>query len=133
MALFATCYGNYNEPQVGEDLVAVFEHNGIPVTLLPRERCCGMPKLELGDLEQVAKLKEENIPRLAAMVVAATEAGGRAELATAAALASARHWGMAFAAVQTLGPGVYVAMNGQVFDGARVRKDRTLGRFVATA
>jgi Fe-S oxidoreductase len=68
VALFGTCYGRHIHPDLGEDLVAVFEHNGIPVTLLPRERCCGMPKLELGDLEQVAKLKEENIPRLTAMV-----------------------------------------------------------------
>jgi glycerol-3-phosphate dehydrogenase subunit C len=30
VALFATCYGNRNEPVIGEDLVAVFEHNGIP-------------------------------------------------------------------------------------------------------
>ncbi|MGD8510705.1 MAG: Fe-S oxidoreductase, partial [Gammaproteobacteria bacterium] len=31
VALFSTCYGNRNVPEVGEDLVAVFEHNGIPV------------------------------------------------------------------------------------------------------
>jgi Fe-S oxidoreductase len=68
VALFATCYGNRNEPQIGEDLVAVFEHNGIPVTIAPKERCCGMPKLELGDLESVAEAKEENIPVLAEMV-----------------------------------------------------------------
>ena len=64
VALFTTCYGNRNEPQLNEDLVAVFEHNGIRVTLLARERCCGMPRLELGDLETVARLKEENIPQL---------------------------------------------------------------------
>ena len=40
--------------------------------------------------------------------------------------------GMAFAAAQTLPPGVYIAMNGQVFDGAKVRKDSTANRFVAT-
>ena len=68
VALFATCYGNYNEPHVGEDLVAVFEHNGIPVTLAEKERCCGMPKLELGDLEAVARAKEANIPVLAKLV-----------------------------------------------------------------
>ena len=39
--------------------------------------------------------------------------------------------GMAFAAVQTLPAGVYIAMNGQVFDAARVRKDRATNRFVA--
>jgi len=68
VALFATCYGNRNVPEVGEDLVAVFEHNGIPTTLLPSERCCGMPKLELGDLEAVERLKNENIPVMAAQV-----------------------------------------------------------------
>ncbi len=68
VALFATCYGNYNEPHVGEDLIAVFEHNGIPVTLAEKERCCGMPKLELGDLEAVARAKEANIPVLARLV-----------------------------------------------------------------
>jgi L-asparaginase len=39
--------------------------------------------------------------------------------------------GMAFAAVQTSPPGVYVAMNGRVFRGDAVRKDREQGRFVA--
>ncbi|NIR32342.1 MAG: Fe-S oxidoreductase [Gammaproteobacteria bacterium] len=68
VALFATCYCNYNEPHIGEDLVAVFEHNGIPVTLAAKERCCGMPKLELGDLEAVERAKEVNIPVLAALV-----------------------------------------------------------------
>jgi len=68
VALFATCYGNYNEPHVGEDLIAVFEHNGIPVALAEKERCCGMPKLELGDLEAVARAKEANIPVLAKLV-----------------------------------------------------------------
>jgi Fe-S oxidoreductase len=68
VVLFSTCYGNYNDPRLGDDLVAVFEHNGVPVRLPERERCCGMPKLELGDLEAVARLKEQNIPQLAALV-----------------------------------------------------------------
>jgi Fe-S oxidoreductase len=65
VALFVTCYGNYNEPGVNEDLIAVFERSGIPVTLAGQERCCGMPKLELGDLESVERLKDINIPQLA--------------------------------------------------------------------
>jgi Fe-S oxidoreductase len=68
VALFATCYGNRNEPVIGEDLVAVFEHNGIPVTMAEKEQCCGMPKLELGDLEAVAEAKNANIPVLAKLV-----------------------------------------------------------------
>ena len=39
--------------------------------------------------------------------------------------------GMAFAAAQALPAGVYVAMNGRVFDGLRVRKDVESNRFVA--
>ena len=68
VALFATCYGNYNEPHLGEDLVAVFRHNDIPVIIAEREQCCGMPKLELGDLEAVQRAKEANIPVLARLV-----------------------------------------------------------------
>jgi glycerol-3-phosphate dehydrogenase subunit C len=68
VVLYATCYGNRNHPAIDEDLAAVFEHNNIPVTLAEKEACCGMPKLELGDLEAVAKAKEINIPVLAAMV-----------------------------------------------------------------
>jgi Fe-S oxidoreductase len=68
VALFATCYGNRNEPVIGEDLIAVFEHNGIPVTMAPKEQCCGMPKLELGDLEAVDQAKQANIPVLAKLV-----------------------------------------------------------------
>ncbi|MCG3145564.1 MAG: Anaerobic glycerol-3-phosphate dehydrogenase subunit C [Gammaproteobacteria bacterium] len=68
VALFVTCYGNRNGPSAVEDLVAVFGHNGIPVALVPQERCCGMPKLELGDIETVEKLKDFNVPRLAKMV-----------------------------------------------------------------
>ena len=68
VALFATCYGNRNEPEIGLDLVSVFEHNGIEVALVEQENCCGMPKLELGDLQAVADLKAKNIPPLLAMI-----------------------------------------------------------------
>jgi Fe-S oxidoreductase len=68
VALFTTCYMNRNEPNVGEDFIAVYEHNGIPVTIPSDERCCGMPKLELGNLEAVAEAKAFNIPILAKLV-----------------------------------------------------------------
>jgi glycerol-3-phosphate dehydrogenase subunit C len=68
VALFSTCYGNRNEPEIGLDLVSVFEHNGIEVALLERESCCGMPKLELGDLSAVEDLKAKNLPQLLAMI-----------------------------------------------------------------
>lgn len=68
VAVFATCYGNYNKPDMVEDLVAVLEHNDIPVTLVDKEKCCGMPKLELGDLEAVAEAKDANIPAMVKMI-----------------------------------------------------------------
>jgi glycerol-3-phosphate dehydrogenase subunit C len=65
VAVFATCYINYNEPGIGHDLLKVLDHNEIPHVLVEKEACCGMPKLELGDLEAVARLKAINIPPLA--------------------------------------------------------------------
>jgi len=68
VAIFLTCYGNRNQPELVTDLVAVLEHNGIPTRVTTQERCCGMPKLELGDLETIRKSKQENIPMLAKLV-----------------------------------------------------------------
>lgn len=68
VAIFTTCYGNRNAPDTVEDLMKVFEHNRIPVALMAKEQCCGMPKLELGDLDAVAAAKEANIPQMLAMI-----------------------------------------------------------------
>ena len=68
VAVFVTCYGRYNHPQMVDDLVAVYRHNGIAVRLVRQNQCCGMPKLELGDLDTVEKYKNDNLPVLAALV-----------------------------------------------------------------
>ena len=65
VAIYATCYVNYNEPGIGLDLLKLLEHNEVPYVLVDKEKCCGMPKLELGDLESVNASKEANIPVLA--------------------------------------------------------------------
>jgi Fe-S oxidoreductase len=65
VAIFATCYVNYNEPGIGHDLLKILAHNEIPAELAAKEACCGMPKFELGDLEAVARSKALNIPVLA--------------------------------------------------------------------
>ncbi len=70
VVLFTTCYGNRNEPELCEDLIAVYEHNEIPVRLSQLEKCCGMPRLEQGDLEAVERLKEVNVPQLAQLAEA---------------------------------------------------------------
>jgi glycerol-3-phosphate dehydrogenase subunit C len=64
VAIFSTCYVNYNEPGMGHDLLAILAHNEIPYAVVEKEACCGMPKLELGDLESVDRLKKVNIPAL---------------------------------------------------------------------
>jgi len=64
-AIFSTCYVNYNEPGIGQDLLEVLAHNEIPAIVVEKENCCGMPKLELGDLDAVEKLKHGNLPVLA--------------------------------------------------------------------
>ena len=64
--VFATCYGDYNSPEIIDDLFAVLAHNRISATMMQSEACCGMPRLELGDLQGVEALMRKNIPALAA-------------------------------------------------------------------
>ena len=65
VAIFSTCFINYNEPGIGHDLLKLLAHNDIPYVVVDKEKCCGMPKLELGDLDAVAAHKAANMPVLA--------------------------------------------------------------------
>ncbi|WDD92912.1 Fe-S oxidoreductase [Burkholderia sp. FERM BP-3421] len=65
VAIYATCYVNYNEPGIGHDLLAILAHNDIPYELVHSEACCGMPQLEQGNLEGVARKRARNVPVLA--------------------------------------------------------------------
>ena len=65
VAICATCYINDDEPGIGHELLKVLDHVKVPYTLVASEVCCGMPKLELGDLASVEALKNVNIPVLA--------------------------------------------------------------------
>ena len=65
VAIFSTCYVNYNEPGIGADLVKLLDHNQIPYEIVDKEQCCGMPKLELGDLQGVERAWQANMPVLA--------------------------------------------------------------------
>jgi glycerol-3-phosphate dehydrogenase subunit C len=51
--LYATCFANYNEPQIGEAAIGVLARNGVETEVV-YPACCGMPKLERGDLAAVA-------------------------------------------------------------------------------
>lgn len=53
-ALYATCFVNYNNPKIGEAARKILAHNGV-ATEIAYPRCCGMPKLEQGDIAAVAE------------------------------------------------------------------------------
>jgi len=58
VALFPTCFVNYNNPGVGMAALAVLAKNGIaPKILYPG--CCGMPFLEQAELTRVARQAEK--------------------------------------------------------------------------
>lgn len=63
LALFHTCYVNYNDPGIGEDALAVFKKNDVEV-LSPPQECCGMPFFDTGDLEAARAKARSNIAAL---------------------------------------------------------------------
>jgi glycerol-3-phosphate dehydrogenase subunit C len=52
--LYATCFVNFNEPEVGSATQAVLARNGVETTVV-YPHCCGMPLLEQGRLGDVAQ------------------------------------------------------------------------------
>ena len=63
VALFVTCSVNANNPEVGRAAVAVLEKNGCEV-VVPRQRCCGMPFLESGDIDSARECRWDNVTAL---------------------------------------------------------------------
>lgn len=68
VALFPTCYGEFNTPEVARAAVVVLEHNGFRVFVPGKEEddqegltCCGMPNLDGGDLEGYTKKVLANV------------------------------------------------------------------------
>lgn len=136
--------------QVGEPAVARLLHIAHVAHPLRVVELLRKDSLELTDedrqrlCEQVAALSESRVvvthgtDTMVDSAQALAKIAGKTIVLTGA-LAPARfhesdasfNLGMAFAAVQTLPPGVYIAMSGQVFRGDRVRKDRAAGKFVA--
>ncbi len=53
-AIFATCFANYNNPDIGEAALYVLAKNGVDAEVV-YPGCCGMPQLEQGDLKRVAE------------------------------------------------------------------------------
>lgn len=51
--LYATCFVNYNNPDIGTATRAVLARNGVETEVV-YPACCGMPQLEQGDIARVA-------------------------------------------------------------------------------
>jgi len=67
IALFATCSVEYYETSTGRAAVNVLEKNRIDVSL-PAQRCCGMPYLDGGAVDEAKALIRDNVASLAAAV-----------------------------------------------------------------
>ena len=52
--IYATCFGNYNGPDIGVAARAVLAANGVETEIV-YPACCGMPQLESGDIARVAE------------------------------------------------------------------------------
>ncbi|MFM8310676.1 MAG: heterodisulfide reductase-related iron-sulfur binding cluster [Ilumatobacteraceae bacterium] len=68
VAVFPTCLVEYQQPQIGHDLVKVYERNGIECSLADGAGCCGAPWLHSGDIDAFTKVAEKNVAALAASV-----------------------------------------------------------------
>ena len=68
VAVFPTCLVEYQQPDIGHDLVKVYERNGIECRLTEGAGCCGAPYLHSGDLDQFNKVAAKNVAALAKSV-----------------------------------------------------------------
>lgn len=65
ISFFHGCFTNYNDPTVGKHLVAVLNAMNIGVTLLKKEKCCGVPLIANGFFDKARKNAELNMGQFA--------------------------------------------------------------------
>lgn len=61
VSYFHGCYVNYNNPQLGKDLIKVMNAFGIGVQLLEKEKCCGVALISNWLIKQAQKQARTNI------------------------------------------------------------------------
>lgn len=61
---FPGCFVNYNEPQTGEAVVNVLEHNGFEV-IVPDFHCCGVPLQANGNFGAAEENAQQNLALMA--------------------------------------------------------------------
>ena len=69
VSYFHGCYANYNNPQLGKDLVKVMNALGIGVQLLEKEKCCGVALISNGFINQAKKQAKTNIASIRKSVI----------------------------------------------------------------
>jgi glycerol-3-phosphate dehydrogenase subunit C len=70
VSVFPTCFVEYMEPQIGKEVVAVYEHNNIECSIPDGTKCCGAPWLHTGDLKRFEASARQNVAALAKEVAA---------------------------------------------------------------
>ncbi|HEX6418790.1 MAG TPA: heterodisulfide reductase-related iron-sulfur binding cluster [Acidimicrobiales bacterium] len=73
--VFPTCIVEYQSPQIGKDLVRVYERNGVECTVPDGQVCCGAPWLHSGDVETFRKQGRKNVAVLAGAIRKARRRG----------------------------------------------------------
>jgi Fe-S oxidoreductase len=73
VAIFPTCLVEYHSPDIGHDLVKVYERNGVECSLVDGASCCGAPWLHSGDVGRFTKAAVKNVRVLAAAVKAGND------------------------------------------------------------
>ena len=75
VAVFPTCLVEYQDSAIGQDLVKVYERNGIECSLPEGQRCCGAPFLHQGDVDRFRNEAATNVSVLAGAIRAAAAEG----------------------------------------------------------
>jgi anaerobic glycerol-3-phosphate dehydrogenase C subunit len=65
---FVDAYANYHDPQIGEALVSVLEHNGVAVYVHPGQASSGMALITAGALDRARQIARHNVGILAEAV-----------------------------------------------------------------
>ncbi len=73
VALFPTCHVEHHDPDLGRDLVAIYELVGVGCSLPEGLQCCGAPQLDAGDIDGFVELGRRNVRRLAEAVRSGNE------------------------------------------------------------
>ncbi len=65
VSVFPTCFVEYMEPSIGQDLVKIYERNGVDCSVPEGTKCCGAPWLHAGDVKAFTRAAARNVAVLA--------------------------------------------------------------------